>query len=82
MHAHMEATGEPWLRLYVANGVMGIRDMGSDLDFILKMRESTASGRVIGPRVVAAGSSMMRPETGRSECASRRPKRAGRRFDC
>ena len=55
MHAHMEMTGESWLQLYVANGVTGIRDMGSDLDFILKMREATSSGRVLGPRIFAAG---------------------------
>ena len=55
MHAHMEATGESWLQLYVANGVTGIRDMGSNLDLILKMRESTASGQVLGPRILAAG---------------------------
>lgn len=55
MHAHMEAVGESWLRLYVANGVTGIRDMGSDLDLILKMREGTASGRMLGPRIFAAG---------------------------
>ena len=55
MHAHMEATGESWLQLYVANGVTGIRDMGSNLDLILKMREATASGRMLGPRILAAG---------------------------
>jgi imidazolonepropionase-like amidohydrolase len=55
MHAHMEAAGESWLQLYVANGVTGIRDMGSNLDLILKMREATASGRVLGPRILAAG---------------------------
>lgn len=55
MHAHMEASGESWLQLYVANGVTGIRDMGSDVDLILKMREATASGRMLGPRIFAAG---------------------------
>jgi Imidazolonepropionase and related amidohydrolases len=55
MHAHMELTGESFLPLYVASGVTGIRDMGSDLDFILKLREATASGRVAGPRIFAAG---------------------------
>jgi imidazolonepropionase-like amidohydrolase len=39
----------------VANGVTGIRDMGSDLDLILKMRDATASNRVLGPRIFAAG---------------------------
>ena len=55
MHAHMEMTGESWLQLYVANGVTGIRDMGSALDFILNLREATSSGRVLGPRIFAAG---------------------------
>ena len=55
MHAHMEASGEAWLPLYVANGVTGIRDMGSNVDVILKVREDTASGRVLGPRIFAAG---------------------------
>jgi hypothetical protein len=55
MHAHTQMTGEPWLQLDVANGVSGIRDMGSDVDFILKMREATSSGRVVGPRIFAAG---------------------------
>jgi hypothetical protein len=50
MHAHMEMTGASWLQLHVANGVTAIRDMGSDLDLILKMRDDTASGRVLGPR--------------------------------
>jgi len=55
MHAHIQGSGEAWLRLYAANGVTGIRDMGADLDFILAMREATASGRVLGPEVIAAG---------------------------
>jgi imidazolonepropionase-like amidohydrolase len=55
MHAHMEAAGESWLQLYVANGVTGIRDMGSNVDLILTMREATSSGRVLGPRIFAAG---------------------------
>jgi Amidohydrolase family len=55
MHSHMEASGASWLPLYVANGVTGIRDMGSDLDTILNLREGTASGRLLGPRIFAAG---------------------------
>ena len=55
MHAHMEATRESSLQLYVANGVTGIRDMGSNLDFILGMRDATAAGRILGPRIFAAG---------------------------
>jgi imidazolonepropionase-like amidohydrolase len=55
MHAHTEASGEAWLPLYVANGVTGIRDMGSALDYILRLRDATASGRLLGPRIFAAG---------------------------
>src|SRR6266480_5082650 len=51
MHAHMQMVGEPWLQLYVANGVTGIRDMGSDVEFILNLRDATSSGRVLGPRI-------------------------------
>lgn len=55
MHAHLQMSGEFSLATYLANGVTGVRDMGSDADVILPMRESTASGRVLGPRIVAAG---------------------------
>jgi hypothetical protein len=55
MHAHIEGNERAWLPLYIANGVTGIRDMGADLDFILEIREATASGRTLGPRVIAAG---------------------------
>lgn len=55
MHAHIQGNAKAWLPLYVANGVTGIRDMGADLDFILGIREATASGRTLGPRIIAAG---------------------------
>jgi imidazolonepropionase-like amidohydrolase len=55
MHAHMEASGESALQLYVANGVTGIRDLGSDLDLVLRMRDATSTGRLLGPRIFAAG---------------------------
>jgi imidazolonepropionase-like amidohydrolase len=55
MHAHIQGNENAWLPLYIANGVTGIRDMGADLDFILPIREATASGRRVGPRIVAAG---------------------------
>jgi len=51
----MEASGPAWLPLYVANGVTGIRDMGSGLEFILRLRADVSSGRVLGPRIFAAG---------------------------
>ena len=54
MHAHVGSLPE-WLPLYAANGVTAIRDMGSDLEPILKMRGETSSGNVLGPRIFAAG---------------------------
>ena len=55
MHAHIQGNEKAWLPLYIANGVTGIRDMGADLDFILDIREATASGRTLGPLIIAAG---------------------------
>lgn len=43
------------LPLLLANGVTGIRDMGSDLDPILKAREDVAAHRLLGPRMVVSG---------------------------
>lgn len=55
MHAHHQMTGEASLPLFVANGVTGTRDMGADLDFILPLRRRAASGRILGPRIIASG---------------------------
>src|SRR5215213_8352473 len=55
MHAHVQMSGSSAPALYVANGVTGIRDMGSELDVVLALRDAAAAGRLIGPRVIAAG---------------------------
>jgi imidazolonepropionase-like amidohydrolase len=55
MHAHHQLSGEESLPVYVATGVTGTRDMGADLELILGLRESVAAGRLLGPRIVAAG---------------------------
>jgi hypothetical protein len=55
MHTHHQMTGEASLPLYVANGVTGTRDMGSDLDLVIPLRERTASGQLLGPRIIASG---------------------------
>lgn len=55
MHAHHQLTGEASLPVFVATGVTGTRDMGADLNFILALRERTASGELLGPRIIAAG---------------------------
>jgi hypothetical protein len=55
MHSHNQAAGEESLELYLANGVVGTRDMGSDLNFILPLRDRIRRGELSGPEIVAAG---------------------------
>ena len=55
MHAHHQASGAESLELYLANGVVGTRDMGSDLEFILPLRDRIRRGELSGPEIVAAG---------------------------
>lgn len=61
MHVHIvdpDTPGDPdvTLPLFVANGVTGIRDLGSsDLDSILTLRTAVRAGERIGPRMQLAG---------------------------
>jgi imidazolonepropionase-like amidohydrolase len=55
MHAHHQATGIESEDLFIANGVVGSRDMGADLDFILPLRDRIRRGELLGPEIVAAG---------------------------
>lgn len=59
MHVHALFAGfsETFFRLFVANGVTGIRDMGTDrsLPDIAKLKEQVESGAMTGPRIFAAG---------------------------
>jgi imidazolonepropionase-like amidohydrolase len=43
------------LPLFIANGVTGIRDMGSDLAAVLRARSGVAAHRLVGPRMVVSG---------------------------
>ena len=43
------------LPLFIANGITGIRDMGSDLDSVLHARDEVAAHRLVGPRMVVSG---------------------------
>jgi imidazolonepropionase-like amidohydrolase len=53
MHAH--AAQIEWLPAYLAAGVTTIRDMGGETPFLTAMRDSIASGKGLGPRVLLAG---------------------------
>jgi imidazolonepropionase-like amidohydrolase len=54
---------EVTLPLFIANGITGVRDMGSDLDLIVAARRDTASGALLGPRMIVAGPMLDGPKT-------------------
>lgn len=43
------------LPMFIANGITGIRDMGSDLAAVLHARSEVAAHRLVGPRLVVSG---------------------------
>src|SRR5712692_4167028 len=57
MHAHLGAYADASRALsnYLAQGVTGIRDMGSPLDDILRLRRDTDDGTILAPHLVVAG---------------------------
>ena len=61
MHTHAyfgwpRAFGDNYvLPLFIANGITGIRDMGSDLEAVLAARTEVAEHRIVGPRMVVSG---------------------------
>ncbi len=54
MHAHVDDQAAWVFPLYVANGVTGLRDMGSHIDRLTEWRAARERGEQV-PRVVAAG---------------------------
>lgn len=62
MHVHLWES-DPMLGLYVANGVLGIRDMGSDPARTKAWRREAAAGKRIGPRIYTPGPPVDGPET-------------------
>jgi imidazolonepropionase-like amidohydrolase len=57
MHVHLGSyeNGKKELAEHLAQGVTGIRDMGSPLDDILRLRKETADSTITGPEMVVAG---------------------------
>ena len=46
----------PWLhRLYLANGVTTVRDMGGQVERVLTLRQELTVGNILGPRMVVSG---------------------------
>jgi hypothetical protein len=54
MHVHF-AEIERSFPLFVANGVTGVRNMGGNLDDLLRWRTEVDAGRLLGPRVILCG---------------------------
>ena len=55
MHVHLSWTTASALPVLVANGVTGVRDLGSNLGQIDDWRTRIAAGLLTGPRIVRAG---------------------------
>lgn len=55
MHVHV-LNSDRMLPLFVANGVLGVRDLGvHHIDEILRFRSEAAAGKIVSPRIVTAG---------------------------
>ena len=61
MHVHMvfgdwfPRGKEVTIPLFIANGVLGVRDMGGELEVLQQWRKEITAGSLIGPRIVMSG---------------------------
>jgi len=54
MHVHFTEV-ERTFPLFVANGVLGVRNMGGDLNDLRRWRAEVADGKLVGPRIITCG---------------------------
>jgi hypothetical protein len=54
MHAHISHE-EIYFPLLIAHGITGVREMGNDFELIRSWRKAESQGRLVGPRIFAAG---------------------------
>jgi len=54
MHAHFTET-ERSFPMFIANGVLGVRNMGGKPEDLFRWREEVANGKLLGPRILACG---------------------------
>src|SRR5580765_8330529 len=54
MHVHFTEV-ERSFPLFIANGVTGVRNMGGELEDLLRWRADVAAGKLLGPRVLTCG---------------------------
>ena len=61
MHVHLATRPEPelaekiMLPLFLANGIVGVRDMGGPLERVLAIRDAVKKGTLPGPRIITPG---------------------------
>src|SRR5258706_14559447 len=55
--------------MFVANGVLGVRNMAGIAKDVFRRRQETASGKIVGPQIVAAGPLIDGPEPAHPEHA-------------
>lgn len=77
MHVHLAgvSASPAWskdvvLPLYVANGVTGVRDMGSDLKIVRQWRKEISDGLLAGPRIVTPGPMLITTKSNQPEMSA------------
>jgi imidazolonepropionase-like amidohydrolase len=61
--ARFHSTSEVMFPLFIANGVTGVRDLGSNLEASLAARDSIAAHQLTGPRMFVSGPMLDGPTT-------------------
>jgi imidazolonepropionase-like amidohydrolase len=61
--AQFHSTSEVMMPLFIANGITGVRDLGSNLEATLAARDSVAKHQMIGPRMMVSGPMLDGPTT-------------------
>ena len=61
--ARFHSTSEVMLPLFIVNGVTGVRDLGSNLEASVALRDSVAAHQLIGPRMLVSGPMIDGPTT-------------------
>ena len=68
MHVHTEKPNRDF-PLFVANGVLGVRNMAGIAKDVFQWRQDTASGKLLGPQIVACGPLIDGPDPAHPEHA-------------
>lgn len=55
MHVHtaLKSLPETYFPMFIANGVIGVRDMAADLGLLKQLRKDINEGWLVGPRIIA-----------------------------